>query len=131
MRFAIPVLIVALLLQFAAAAWADTYVRDGDTIVVSNTPIRLKGLSCPELGQPGGQDAKRFLSNWLANASEIECDLTGETTYDREVGWCKIDGNDIGFEMIMEGLCEPCRRYDTDGRYAALPVDELVPSYCN
>jgi endonuclease YncB( thermonuclease family) len=47
-----------------ALASADTligradHVRDGDTIVVSGTPIRLQGLAAPELGEKWGRASR-------------------------------------------------------------------------
>lgn len=117
-----------LLAGFAFAG--NTYVRDGDTIVVNGTPVRLKGLSCPELKEPGGQEAKQFLKDALAHTEEIRCQLTGERTYDREVGWCQLDGVDVGAVMIEYGGCQPCRRYDETGLYDKYPVTQPVPNYC-
>ena len=38
-----------------------THVRDGDTIEVGEVPIRLNGVSAPELDEPLGADAKKFM----------------------------------------------------------------------
>lgn len=108
----------------------ETYVRDGDTIVVNGTPVRLKGLSCDELNTNQGISQKYILQTWMNSASKVNCTLTGEKTYDREVGWCSLDGQDIGEFMIETTGCQPCRRYDTTGKYSHLPVDGPVPNYC-
>lgn len=90
-------------------------VRDADTIVVSGTPVRLNGVDAPELGTRAGQDAKRWMVNYL-RGKEISCDLNGERTHDRWVGVCYADGEDIGAAVIRAGHALDCRRY-SGGRY--------------
>jgi len=92
--------------------------------------VRLKGLSCAELGSGLGDFQRTFLVGWMARSKEVSCTLTSEKTYDRQVGWCSLDGFDIGHGMISAAYCQPCRRYDSDGRYAHLPVTRSVPKYC-
>ncbi len=44
-----------------------THVRDGDTIVVGrHTAVRLQGVHAPELGEPGGYEAQRFMAQLVA-----------------------------------------------------------------
>ena len=38
-----------------------TKVRDGDTIEIGKIPIRLNGVSAPELKEPFGQQSKQFM----------------------------------------------------------------------
>ena len=38
------------------------HVRGGDTLVVGGTPVRLKGLHCPEFGEAGGVQASSVIS---------------------------------------------------------------------
>lgn len=97
---------------------ASFHVRDADTIVVDGTPVRLNGVDAPELGTRAGQDAKRWLVNYLRGRS-ISCDLNGERTYDRWVGVCYADGQDIGAAVIAAGHALDCRRY-SGGRYRHL-----------
>jgi micrococcal nuclease len=83
---------------------------DGDTVVVSGTHIRLKGVDAPELGQFGGLEAKRAMAaiagNWL------KCELTGEKTHGREVGFChNARGEDIGQAIIEQGYALACPHY--------------------
>ena len=111
-------------------AYADNYVRDGDTIVIDDVPIRLKGLSCAEKGTELGDAQTAYLKQWMSTARTVDCKLTGETTYDRQVGWCEVDGIDLGAAMITNAYCNPCRRYDTTGKYDHLPVVGNIPKYC-
>ena len=97
---------------------AATYVRDADTIVVDNVPVRLNGVDAPELKTRAGRDAKRWMEKFLRGKS-IECDLNGERTHDRWVGVCFADGEDIGAAVIRAGHALDCRRY-SGGRYRDL-----------
>ncbi|NOD48711.1 thermonuclease family protein [Ruegeria sp. HKCCD5849] len=100
-------------------AYAGTlHVRDADTIVVDGTPVRLNGVDAPELGTRSGQDAKRWMVNYLRGKS-ISCDLNGERTHDRWVGVCYADGQDIGAAVIAAGHALDCARY-SGGRYRHL-----------
>ncbi len=103
----------------AAPAFASgLYVRDADTIVVNGTPVRLQGVDAPELGTASGRNAKRWLVGYLAGKA-IECELTGERTYDRYVGVCYANGVDIGSAVIAAGHALDCARY-SGGRYRNL-----------
>lgn len=103
---------------WASAAAAQVQVRDADTIVVDGTPVRLNGVDAPELGTGAGRDARHFMVNFLQGKS-VECELNGDRTYDRWVGVCFADGEDIGAAVIAAGHALDCRRY-SGGRYAAL-----------
>lgn len=105
--------IVFALLAFPALAGVQ--VRDADTIVVDGTPVRLNGVDAPELGTKAGQDAKRWMVNYL-RGKEVRCDLNGERSYDRYIGICYADGVDIGAAVIAAGYALDCARY-SGGRY--------------
>ncbi|MCO6385344.1 thermonuclease family protein [Oceanicola sp. 502str15] len=113
-RYLIP---FAVILHTAPLA-AQVQVRDGDTIVVAGTPVRLNGVDAPELGTRAGRDARRWMVNFLAGR-EVDCELNGERTHDRWVGVCFVDGKDIGAALIAAGHALDCRRY-SGGRYAHL-----------
>ena len=97
-------------------------IRDADTIVVDGTPVRLNGVDAPELKTRAGKSAKRWMVNYLAGKS-VECQLNGERTYDRWVGVCYADGEDIGAAVIAAGHALDCRRY-SGGRYSHLETPE-------
>lgn len=85
-----------------------THVRDGDTIEVAGRPIRLQGLNCAELGTRLGSAGRAAVSRLVAGQS-IMCELTGERTYDREVGRCFLSsGDDIAAMLIEQGVCGRC-----------------------
>jgi len=128
--FVISSICMMLLASAMILSAGETRVIDGDTVMVDDTRIRLKGLSCAELKTPLGQSQKLILITHFNSASRINCTLTGEKTYNREVGWCSLDDTDIGALMIETAGCQPCRRYDSDGRYSRFPITGAVPKYC-
>ncbi|TRD14540.1 thermonuclease family protein [Palleronia caenipelagi] len=83
-----------------------THVRDGDTIEIGATPIRLASLDCAELDTAKGQRAKQRMQKLVAG-NHLHCRLQGRQSYDREVGNCQLpDGRDIGAIMIRENYCD-------------------------
>lgn len=118
MKFLSAIILTVLALIAAPAMAGSVQIRDADTIVVSGTPVRLQGVDAPELGTRSGQDAKRWMVGFL-RGKRIECDLTGEKTYDRYVGVCYADGADIGAAVIAAGYALDCSRY-SGGRYRNL-----------
>ena len=117
-----------------------THVRDGDTIEVDGTAIRLQGVAAPEMHEPGGLEAATYMLQ-LVWGQEVTCDLTGERSYGRLVGVCRLDDEatigdgdtDIGAIMIQAGLARECPRY-SGGRYRDLEMDASralpLPAYC-
>jgi micrococcal nuclease len=110
-----------------------SHVRDGDTIEVENIPIRLNGVSAPELDEPLGQASKTYMQELVLNKS-VYCELNGEKTYDRFVGICYLNNKDIGISVIEAGLAIDCPRY-SNGMYAEYETLEArqvikLPKYC-
>jgi endonuclease YncB( thermonuclease family) len=95
-----------------------TVVRDVDTIVVSGTPVRLNGLDGPETSTRVGRDARTSMTR-LVQGETVTCRLNGERTYDRWVGVCFLDGQDIGAIAVANGFALDCARY-SGGRYRDL-----------
>ena len=135
-------LLAAFLLLLADAAFAGsfvlegfvTHIRDGDTIEVSGVPVRLSGVTADELGTARGKAAKAFMRD-LVQGQTVTCTLTGETTYDRQVGHCAVGGYDLGMRLIEAGMAGRCARYDPDGLYRPVqqqagPYEGLMPKYC-
>lgn len=112
------IITIATILSSTQVFSASLQVRDADTIVVDGTPVRLNGVDAPELKTSAGKDAKRWVVNYLRGKS-ITCELNGERTYDRWVGVCFADGEDIGAAVIAAGHALDCRRY-SGGRYRNL-----------
>jgi len=110
-----------------------TKVRDGDTIEVGKVPIRLNGVSAPEMREPLGPKSKSFMTD-LVMGKRVRCELDGSKTHDRFVGICYLDEQDIGATMIEAGLALDCPRFG-GGRYAEYEVKGVaarmkLPGYC-
>ena len=110
-----------------------THVRDGDTIEVGKVPIRLNGVSAPELKEALGNASKKFMRD-LVLGKPVRCELNGKKTYDRLVGTCYLSDIDIGVAVTRAGLALDCPRY-SGGRYKAVETvagrDRIeLPKYC-
>ena len=92
-----------------------TSVRDGDTFLLGDLPIRLAAVDCPETNTQAGRRAAQFLRQYTS--SRATCELTGATTYDRSVAYCSIDGRDIGRLLFANTQCRVWERYDVWNRY--------------
>jgi micrococcal nuclease len=143
-------LVVALLLVTATAATAApcqrgawtgqvTFVRDGDTIEVRGSPIRLNGLAAPEWDEPGGDAAMAAMIELVAGRT-LRCELNGERTHDRCVGVCYLEDVDISAEMVRRGVARDCPRF-SGGRYRVIEAQAAadgatigrtyrLPGYC-
>jgi endonuclease YncB( thermonuclease family) len=92
------------------------HVIDGDTIVVKRQKIRLAGVNAPELDQAWGQKSKWEMVKIL-KGKVVKVVPNGETSYDRIVATCYIDGDkDIGAELISRGLARDIPAF-TGGKY--------------
>lgn len=110
-----------------------TMVRDGDTIEVGKIPIRLNGVSAPEMREPLGSQSKKFMVD-LVRGKRVRCELNGEKNHDRFVGICYLDGKDTGAAVIKAGLALDCPRF-SGGRYKANEVSSArgkikLPGFC-
>ena len=64
MRSIAALIILIPLIAYAEPTFLEgkvTNVRDGDTIEVGNIPIRLNGVSAPEMNEPLGSQSKAFM----------------------------------------------------------------------
>jgi endonuclease YncB( thermonuclease family) len=109
------------------------HVIDGDTVVVAGVTVRLKGVDAAERGTVLGDRATRVMTG-IVNGGALTCDLTGEKTWRREVGFCTTAaGIDINKAIIAQGAALACPRYSTrymaDEQPAALAAQPRS-SYC-
>lgn len=116
----------------ATLTGAVTHVRNGDTIEIADIPIRLNGIAAPELEDPQGPAARDFMKNLVAGKI-VSCELDGERSYDRVIGVCYLDGQDIGALIINAGLARDCPKF-SNGRYdefnTAASERLPLPVYC-
>ncbi|MDR9394787.1 MAG: hypothetical protein RI571_10815 [Roseovarius sp.] len=120
-------------LGYERLAGPVTAVRDGDTIEVAGQPIRIEGLHAPETDTEAGRETARFVTAMLSGRP-VTCFLSGEETFDRKVGVCFENGEDIAARIIMAGLGRDCPAF-SGGRYAQLETASVkalgeLPGYC-
>ena len=92
-----------------------THVRDGDTIEIDGIAIRLAALNCPENDTQKGKYATKVAKQFAG--LQALCELTGAKTYDRLVGYCKINRTDFGRYMMNNSACKVWEKYDVWNRY--------------
>jgi micrococcal nuclease len=113
-------------------------VIDADTLKFCDLKIRLNGISAAERGHITYDSCKIITKKIIHKSDEISCELTGEKTYDRFVGICKLINNNIIYDLqekiVESGCARDCERY-SDGRYAKFETDKSrnlpLPNYCN
>lgn len=130
-RFAITLVAVfSVALPGAASEWVNgivVSVTDGDTAVVETTHqeilrVRFYGIDAPETenrlwpAQPYSGESKAFMANLIGQQS-VTVRLTGEQTYNREVGEIFVDGQSASRELIRAGLAW------WNSKYAPLDTD--------
>lgn len=89
---------------------ADTVMKviDGDTVEISPASggafftCRLYGIDAPEPGQPHGQEAANILRKLLA-LQNVDVTFKHVKSYTREVCLVKLQGTDVGLEMVRRG----------------------------
>lgn len=121
-----PVLAMVLVAStaYAAEVTGPGRVVDGDTVDVGSVRVRLKGVDAAESGSVLGETATRVMKE-IVGGSVLRCELTGEKTWKREVGYCfTLDGVDIGLAIIERGAALACARYST--RYVKYEKAELL-----
>jgi len=95
-----------------------TKIIDGDTIVVEGGySVRILGIDADESGYPCYQPAKSRLEELVLNKKvRLEKDVTDVDQYKRCLRYVFLDGQNIGLELVKEGLAI-ARFYDPDLKY--------------
>ena len=101
----------------AAIAQTQTAV-DGDTLKLGGQTIRLYGIDAPEMKQtcgnwPAGELAQEALASMVIRR-QITCEGRGQDRYGRTLAVCKVDGFDIGAELVRSGMARAFTRYSVD-----------------
>lgn len=121
--------LLSLILWLASPAMADVdfsgavRVIDGDTLDVGGVRVRLHGIDAPEVGQPctsdvlGTYDCGAFVRDEVARrygGQRATCDEVERDRYGRSVAKCFVNGQDIGEDIVLDGLARAYRRYSMD-----------------
>ena len=95
-------------------------VKDGDTIVIAGTTIRLEGIDAPESAQscrtsdggswPCGHEATRALAD-LIGVADVACSNRGLDKYGRMLGVCSAGSRHLNALMVERGWAWAFVRY--------------------
>ena len=120
----LKLLIVPLFLIFNLSAQAEIIeglvvkIADGDTLTLltgSNEKIkvRLAGIDTPERKQPFGSEAKQALSELVFQKKAL-IEVETKDRYGRTVGIVFVDGQNINYELVRQGMAWVYRKYTND-----------------
>mgnify|MGYP006076879417 CR=1 FL=1 len=115
----------------------DVQVIDSDTIDICNIRVRLNGISAAEKGHVTFDICKKIVKNIIKKHPIILCSLSGEKTYNRDVGTCYVKSQDQKINLqeliVGYGCARDCKRY-SKGKYLDFETDESkllpLPGYC-
>lgn len=100
---------------------------DGDSIVVGGEEMRIKGMDAPEFRQmceisgqqvPCGKQALAAMKRWLTRGPVL-CYGAERDRYNRRLVVCRVNGVDIGRDMVLQGLAVDYGLYPAEEREAA------------
>ena len=106
-------LVLALVMVFPVLARAEFVARvlivhEGDRLTVHHEGrkdmIYLRGVDCPELKQPYGEQAKHATAAYIANREVVVRDLKRDRQGRMTADILLPDGRQIAHELIKEGL---------------------------
>ena len=125
--------------QAVAILEGTARVVDGDGLRIGGQEVRLQGIAAPEWDDRGGAQATAALRS-MAEGRHVVCQLDGTTTYDRVVGRCSIEGQDVGAALVLGGFALDCprysrgdyRRFEAAARAAGRDLTRVYrrPGYC-
>jgi endonuclease YncB( thermonuclease family) len=91
-----------------------TAVEDGDSLFVKTaserTAVHLAGVDAPEMSQPGGPEAKKFLSD-LVLGKTVTVRLQSVQERSARI---EADGSDVSAVLIRRGMAWHCPRFSND-----------------
>lgn len=119
--------LVAVVLMIASEATAETIsgiarAKDGDSMLVGRTEVRLFGVDAPEFDQSCnrsrqtwacGAEAADRLSR-LVTGKEVRCIAVSIDQYGRTLGRCMVGSTDVNRTLVATGYAVAYRRYSSD-----------------
>jgi len=101
-----------------------TYITDGDTLWVQADAggparkLRMAGMDAPEICQHGGKAARALLEQ-LAQHRRVTVSVTYFDRWGRDLAIVRLDGKDLGAEMVRAGQAWSYGWRGRPGPYAA------------
>lgn len=90
------------------------YIHDGDNMIVilggKEVDVRLYGIDSPEMDQPYGLKARRFVSR-ICKGKTVRVESFGHDQYGRTIGMMFIEGKSLNELLIEKGLAWVYKRY--------------------
>jgi endonuclease YncB( thermonuclease family) len=89
------------------------HVVDGDGMVIDGTAIRLLGVDAPETDQRCYDDKCEAYTCGIVSRDRLDAHIAGRTVccvlhrrgaYNRTIGTCSVDGEDLNAWQVSEGL---------------------------
>lgn len=134
-RFTIAAAIIALSLLVLAIIGREpdemligaAHALDGDSLVVNGREMRLKGLDAPESRQtcevagketPCGRQATAALKRWLSRGP-VTCIGNEIDRYRRLLVVCRVNGQDIGADLVRNGFAVDYGGYAEEEKFAS------------
>ncbi len=95
--------------------------KDGDTIVINGTNLRLDGVDVPEKKQScilngkddfyPGSEARAWLESYVVGRN-ISCSYTNTGAFGRPIATCFVDGKNLNELLIRYGYADIDPRYN-------------------
>ena len=86
-------------------------IIDGDGLKISHWEIRLFGIDAPEMrGGPEGRRTRAALEDLIGDRP-VDCNGLNFDRYGRVVAICRVEGQDLGEEMLAIGQAVTYRKY--------------------
>jgi micrococcal nuclease len=101
-------------------------IKDGDTIGVlydgKEVKVRLAHIDCPESGQPFGQAAKKFTSDFCYRKTARIVQADRPDRYGRLIGLVYVDEKCLSIELVEGGLAWHFLKYSKEQSYSELEL---------
>ena len=132
----LKLIIISLFLIFSLSAQAKTTeglvvkIADGDTLTLLTSSnkkikIRLAGIDTPEIKQPFGNKAKQALAK-LVFHKKVLIEVQTKDRYGRTVGIVFVDGQNVNYELVRQGMAWVYRKYTDDEIFYSLEAQAKI-----
>ena len=103
--------------------------KDGDSLMVGESEVRLFGIDAPEFDQTCSRQGEQWSCGAaaadqlmeLVTGKDVQCRSMGKDQYGRLLGRCTVGGTDVNQTMVELGYATAYRRYSSDYAPARRP----------